>query len=417
MITIKGNYAEANIFANEVDETTMKQVYSMCNSIVFENSKIRIMPDVSPGVSCVVGFTGTLTNKVAPSIIGNDIGCGMLIVRIPEIDPKKLDKIIRQNIPHGIDIHNKPHIKLEFPLNTYTNINKLESSIGTLGGGNHFIEVDKDDKHHYLIIHSGSRNLGTKVYDYHMTIAKNSSTSSIPYLEDTAAKNYLLDVFITQEYAKLNRLIMAKIILENYFVDAQIIIRGINDITQNFKELAMIDNDCTIQEYAKALTECTENTNEQSLKMKGKGKYKLNETIYQIPHNYIKNNMIHKGSISANINEFAVIPLNMRDGIILGYGKGNEDYNKSAPHGAGRKYSRNESKTFDINEYIESMKGIYSSTISKNTIDESPKAYKQKEEIIEFIKETIDISHIITPIYNFKSDKDTSSWKAMKVKK
>lgn len=416
MITIKGNYTEANIFANEVDETTMKQVYSMCNSIVFENSKIRIMPDVSPGVSGVVGFTGTLTNKVAPSIIGNDIGCGMLIVKIPEIGPKQLDKIIRQNIPHGIDVHNKSQIKLEFPLTAYTNINKLESAIGTLGGGNHFIEVDKDDKNYYLIIHSGSRNLGTKVYDYHMNIAKNNCISRIPYLENTAAKNYLLDVFIAQEYAKLNRLILAKIILENYFVGAQVIIRGINDITRNFKELAMVDNDCSVIEYAKALTECTKNTNEQSLKMKGKGRYKLNETIHQIPHNYIKNDMIHKGSISADINEFAVIPLNMRDGVILGYGKGNEDYNKSAPHGAGRKYSRNELKTFDINEYIESMKGIYSSTISKNTIDESPKAYKQKEEIIDFIKETIDIESIITPIYNFKSDKDTSSWRSMKGK-
>ena len=414
MITIKGKYTEACIFANEIEDQTMRQIYSMCNSPVFENSKIRIMPDVSPGTSCVVGFTGTLTDKVAPSIIGNDIGCGMLIVKIPEIDPKQFDKIIRKYIPYGIDTHNKPYINFEFPLNGYTNISKLENSIGTLGGGNHFIEVDKSDNDYYLIIHSGSRNLGTKVYDYHMTIAKKLSTSSIPYLESNAAKNYLLDVFIAQEYAKLNRLIMAKIILENYFVDAQVIIRGINDIIQNFKELIMVDNDCTISEYVKALTDCTTNTYTQSLKIKGKGKYKINERIYQIPHNYMKNDIIHKGSISADINEFAVIPLNMRDGVILGYGKGNEDYNKSAPHGAGRKYSRNESKNFNIEEYIESMKGIYSSCISINTIDESPKAYKQKEEIIGYIKETINIESIITPIYNFKSDKDTSSWKSMK---
>ena len=391
------------IFTDLVEPEAVNQIYNLIKQPAFKDCKVRIMPDVHAGAGCVIGFTADLGDKVIPNIVGVDIGCGMLTIELGQIDIdlEKLDNVIRQYIPSGKNVHEGRIIK--FPklqeLYCYRNLKdskRLERSIGSLGGGNHFIEVDTDDDgNKYLIIHSGSRNLGKQVAEYYQSLAveimqgkdelykkqqeiidtyktsgkrkeiqaaikelhrtfrpnKLGIPKELCYLEGEYRNKYLHDMRICQEYAVTNRYYIGKIILEHM---------GLNSTTHNF------------------------------------------ETI----HNYIdmESNIVRKGAISAKEGELLLIPINMRDGCIYGKGKGNEDWNCSAPHGAGRLMSRSKAKEeLSLEEYQNTMSGIYTTSVDTSTLDEAPMAYKPIESIVENIKDTVEIIKILKPIYNFKA--------------
>ena len=395
------------IFTKNIDEEALKQINELLDQDAFKDSKVRIMPYVHAGKGCVIGFTGNLGNKVIPNIVGVDIGCGMLCIELGnvELDLEKIDNIIRKYVPSGRSVHEKTQSKfvdLEklYCLKELKNNNDfLERSLGTLGSGNHFIEVDKDEENNkYLVINTGSRNLGKQVASIYQEKAikycsykkemqeekekikleykkqgrkseitaalidvekKYEGKTKLPidlcYLEGENREKYLHDMKICQEFARNNRLCIAKQILFNYF--------NIDNLDNNFKYF---------------------------------------ETI----HNYIsfEDNIIRKGAIAARSNERVLIPMNMRDGCIIGIGKGNDDWNKSAPHGAGRIMSRNKAKeVVKIDEYRKSMNGIYTTSVNKDTIDEAPMVYKSMQEIVDCIKDTVEIEKIIKPIYNFKA--------------
>ncbi|KOR33153.1 hypothetical protein TI05_02765 [Achromatium sp. WMS3] len=372
---IRGKYNTAHIFTDNIDEAALSQIYNMLNIPCFDNCRIAIMSDVHLGKGSVVGFTMTFNNFVNPSVVGVDIGCGIIAYNIGQqkINLKKFDHFIHSKIPAGSQVHDKSN-KSNKQYSKETNqfekvINKVASnehqrillSIGTLGGGNHFIELDKDEKHNiWLVIHTGSRNFGLQVCNYHQQIAKQrlknefkgaGAYHGIEYLAlDNGGEEYLHDMDIAQKYAELNREVIAKTIIEEFF--------------------SLKLNNC--------------------------------EKISSI-HNYInfKDNIVRKGAISAHKGEPVIIPLNMRDGCIIG--KGNKLWNFSAPHGAGRILRRSESRELlSLEEYQETMKGIYSSCINRQTLDESPMVYKDSNEIQKLIAETVTIESIIKPIYNFK---------------
>jgi tRNA-splicing ligase RtcB len=395
--------SDLKIFTDLVEPEAIEQINKLIEQDVFKDCKIRIMPDVHTGVGCVIGFTADLGDKVIPNIVGVDIGCGMLTVKLgkTDIDLDKLDRIIRKYIPYGKNVHDSRFVKFDKLKDLYCyrelkDTKRIERSIGTLGGGNHFIEVDIDtEDNKYLIIHSGSRNLGKQVAIYYQNLAidlmrgkdeilekqkklieeyKNLGKKkdiqkaikelhktfkarelNIPkelcYLKGEYREQYLHDMKICQEYASLNRRTMSNLIIDNY--------SGLK-VQESF------------------------------------------ETI----HNYIdhKSNIVRKGAISAKKGEKLLIPINMKDGCIIGIGKGNEDWNCSAPHGAGRLMSRTKAKeTLNLEDYQETMMGIYSTCIDFSTIDEAPMAYKPIESIIDNIKDTVEIISIIKPIYNFKA--------------
>lgn len=395
--------SDIKIFTENIENEALQQIYTLIKQPAFADCKVRIMPDVHAGAGCVIGFTADLGDKVIPNIVGVDIGCGMRTVQLKEkeIDLEKLDNIIRSCVPNGRDVHEgrTVHFKPLQELHCFRELKdtrRLERSIGTLGGGNHFIEVDRDDDGRlYLIIHTGSRNLGKQVAEYYQHLAielmqgkdellakqeeliqtykaagrrkeiqgaikelhrkfqpnKLGIPKELCYLTDRYREEYLHDMRICQEYAVLNRKTIADIILDK----------------MNLKRA---------DEF---------------------------ETI----HNYIDHdsNIVRKGAISAKLGEILLIPMNMRDGCILGIGKGNSDWNQSAPHGAGRTMSRSAAKEcIDMEEFQESMKGIYTTSVGESTRDEAPMVYKPMEEIMECIKDTVEIKSVLKPIYNFKSN-------------
>lgn len=394
------------IFTKNVEQEAVDQIELLLAQDVFKDCKVRIMPDVHAGKGCVIGFTADLGEKVIPNIVGVDIGCGMLCVSLgqADIDFEKLDNVIRSYIPSGRDVHEGRIIRFEElqDLKCYRELRdtkRLERSIGTLGGGNHFIEIDvAEDGEKYLVIHTGSRNLGKQVADYYQNLAfelmsgkdklyeeqdrlikqykaagrKSEIQSAIAelhrnfkavnpkipkdlcYLEGKYREDYLHDMRICQKFAYINRVMIAQIICNHmgWGVDA--------DMPDYF--------------------ECI--------------------------HNYIDHdsNIVRKGAISAKLGEKVLIPINMRDGCIIGTGKGNEDWNQSAPHGAGRVMSRTKAKELvSLEEFEKSMDGIYTTSVNQSTIDEAPMVYKTLDEIVENIKDTVDVLAIIRPVYNFKA--------------
>lgn len=398
--------SDLKIFTKNVEQEAVDQIELLLAQDAFKDCKVRIMPDVHAGKGCVIGFTADLGEKVIPNIVGVDIGCGMLCVSLgqADIDFEKLDNVIRSYIPSGRDVHEGRIIRFEElqDLKCYRELRdtkRLERSIGTLGGGNHFIEIDvAEDGEKYLVIHTGSRNLGKQVADYYQNLAfelmsgkdklyeeqdrlikqykaagrKSEIQSAIAelhrnfkavnpkipkdlcYLEGKYRKDYLHDMRICQKFAYINRVMIAQIICNHmgWGIDA--------DMPDYF--------------------ECI--------------------------HNYIDHdsNIVRKGAISAKLGEKVLIPINMRDGCIIGTGKGNEDWNQSAPHGAGRVMSRTKAKELvSLEEFEKSMDGIYTTSVNQSTIDESPMAYKTLDEIVENIKDTVDVLAIIKPVYNFKA--------------
>ncbi|MGI6248717.1 MAG: RtcB family protein [Acutalibacteraceae bacterium] len=374
MIIIKGQFNEAKVFTSEIEDTARKQIQNLVNQPFVEGSKIRIMPDVHAGAGSTIGTTMTIIDKVVPNLVGVDIGCGMLTIELPgmaesDLNLPELDDLIREQIPSGYEIRRRPHPFLE-----RTRIEELRCredgfndenlkperarlSLGTLGGGNHFIEVNRDqDGGLYLVIHSGSRHLGLQVARHYQRMAaalQPEMPRDLAYLEGMPLEDYLHDMKIMQDYAVQNRKAMA-----------EIIITGMGWQTG---------------------------------------------TRFTTIHNYIdlESMILRKGAISALAGEMVLIPLNMRDGSLLCVGKGNPDWNFSAPHGAGRIMSRNEAKrVLSLRAFRESMEGIYSTSIRRDTLDEAPMAYKSLDSLQEHLDQTVKILHHLTPLYNFKASGD-----------
>lgn len=391
------------IFTKNIEEKAINQINELLEQETFKNSKVRIMPDVHAGKGCVIGFTGNLGEKVIPNIVGVDIGCGMLCVELGNIDLdlEKLDKIIREYVPSGMNVHENQRYKfLELEqLYCYKLLknkdNWLEKSMGTLGGGNHFIEIDVDeDNNKYLIIHTGSRNLGKQVAE----IYQEKAIKYCSYEEEMKeAKQKLI-----KEYKEQHR--------EKEIQDKLIeISKKYEGKTKLPKDLCYLEGKLR-EDYLHDMKICQE----FAIKNRSYIAYIicycmdwLCENYFETIHNYIsfEDNIVRKGAISAKKGEKVLIPMNMRDGCIIGVGKGNDDWNQSAPHGAGRIMSRMKAKeTFNLDEYKESMKDIYTTSVNENTIDEAPFVYKPMQEIIDNIGDTVDIIKIIKPIYNFKAN-------------
>jgi RNA-splicing ligase RtcB len=393
-------YKNTKVFTNDIEESAWQQVKEVSDQDFLKDSKIRIMPDCHSGAGCVIGFTATIKDKIVPNLVGVDVGCGMRCVKLAEhfIDYQKLDYVVHQYIPSGFNVRSTEHENIQkvplFDLNIFDAMNqinwhRIRLSLGTLGGGNHFIEVDRSEQgNYYLVIHSGSRNLGVQVAKYYQKLAidecqrnqkqinsliyflkKNNQDQDIEsrilefkkshikpkkelcYVSSTSMRDYLHDMKIAQQFAYLNRKTMADVIL---------------------KQMGWHETD-----------------------------------RFDSVHNYIDLDamIVRKGATAAYNGQRLIIPLNMRDGSIIAKGKGNTDWNCSAPHGAGRRMSRHQAKnTLSLDEFKSSMRGIYSTSISMQTIDEAPFAYKPSQEIIDLIGNTVKIDRIIKPVYNFKAE-------------
>ena len=424
MITLTGKYNSAIIYNDDVEQEAISQLYSMLNCPAFENGKIRVMPDVHFGKGSVIGFTYNFNDKIVPNLVGVDIGCGVFAVKLGKRsvvhkDFQKLDDFIRESIPSGKTIREvsiletaekvysyMPNMKLHFDVwkknlkeitsRSQQDIDYVLSSIGTLGGGNHFLEVDLDDEDNYwFIVHSGSRNFGKKLAEYWQLVAvkeqkrrcdvyaknqlelikktvnphdiesklrglKNEYVKvpkDLEYLEGKDGEAYFQDSLVAMEYAQLSRYTMAYLVAEKFF-------------KLKFQDLEKI------------------------------------ESI----HNYIgPDRYIRKGAIAAYAGDRVIIPMHMAAGCVVGTGKGVEEWNFSAPHGAGRKMSRSKAKqsiALEDFQYVMKKSKVWTSCVGKDTLDESPQAYKKPEEIIEYLKDTVDVTCWMKPVYNFKAGED-----------
>lgn len=394
---------DLKIFTSNIEDKAREQIDLLLEQGPFKDCKIRIMPDVHAGAGCVIGFTGNLGDKVIPNIVGVDIGCGMLCVELGNIDLdlKKLDEIIHNSIPNGMNVNDEVY--------EYFDISKLlchkelknkdgwlEKSLCSLGGGNHFIEVDIDeDNNKYLVIHTGSRNLGKQVAE----IYQNKAIEYCSYKEEM--KQEIQDTIKKYKEQGRQQEIQQKLIEIHKKYEGK---------TKLPKDLCYLEGKLR-EDYLHDMKICQEFASKNreliATKIISKlGLYLFIEEHFETIHNYIdfEDNIIRKGSIKANKGKKVIIPMNMRDGCIIGIGKGNDDWNQSAPHGAGRTMSRNMAKEkLSMEEYKNSMKNIYTTSVNEETIDEAPMVYKPMEEIIEYIKDTVDVVKIIKPIYNFKA--------------
>jgi RNA-splicing ligase RtcB len=368
MIEIKGIYNTAIIYADTIESAAEGQIRKLVDQSFTAGSKIRIMPDVHAGAGCTIGTTMTITDKVVPNLVGVDIGCGMETIKLTNkrVDLPKLDSFIHKNIPAGMEVRSNNHKYInEIDLTSlrckdHVNLQRGELSLGTLGGGNHFIELNKDDDGSiYLVIHSGSRNIGLQVAKYYQDEAykKLKSQEDIPYelayCEGGLLDDYLHDMKIMQKFANWNRLAIADTIMHG----------------------------CKLHE----------------------------ESRFTTIHNYIdmEHMILRKGAVSARSGEMLLIPINMRDGSLICEGMGNPDWNYSAPHGAGRLMSRNDAKrSFSLSAFKKEMNGIYSTTINNDTIDECPMAYKDMDSILSQIHTSVKVIKQIKPIYNFKASEN-----------
>ena len=390
--------SDLKIFAKTIDEKAKQQIYTLLAQKAFADCKVRIMPDVHAGAGCVIGFTADLGDKVIPNIVGVDIGCGMLCVELGKIDIDfaKLDRVIREYVPSGMNVNDATSWRVtEDNLRCYDRLrNKewIDKSMGSLGGGNHFIEIDADDDgNKYLVIHTGSRNLGKQVCEIYQDKA-------IYNLHGNGARKQEIDNLIA-EYRAAGR--------------QSEIEEGIKSIKSKFggsipKELCYLegqDRDDYLHDMKYCQNFADFNRFEIAFRIMWKMGWKEVRSFSTI-HNYIDHdsNIVRKGAISAKKGERLLIPINMRDGCIIGVGKGNEDWNCSAPHGAGRIMSRTEAKELlDIDEYKETMSGVFTTSVCTGTIDEAPMAYKPMQEIVDCIGDTVEIERIIKPVYNFKA--------------
>ncbi len=408
MIEIVGKYNSAKVFTDICEDECVTQIRNLLDQEPFHDSRIRIMPDCHAGKSCVIGFTADLGDKIIPNIVGVDIGCGMLTLELGKcsIDFERLDKVIREFVPSGREVNQGRLTR--FPklqdMNCYRQLNdtkKIERAIGSLGGGNHFIEVDKDvDGNYYLVIHTGSRMLGKSVCDIYQKVAVGIHTGKEKLWEEEER--------IKRELKALGK--------------RDEIQEAIKELHRNFRQTApSLPLDlCFLkgrysQEYLHDMKICQEFADENrkmiaTLIVENYGLKPLG--MFSTVHNYIdlNSNIIRKGAVSAQKDEKLIIPINMRDGALICVGKGNDDWNQSAPHGAGRRYSRSEAfKRFTEEEFKRAMDeaGIFTTCANHSTLDESPFAYKGIEDIVRNIGPTADIVKTIRPVYNFKANSTT----------
>ena len=397
--------SDLKIFAKTIEPEAVNQIYEVSKLPIFADSQIRIMPDAHKGAGCVIGFTANVKDHAVPNLIGVDIGCGMLCVPLGKayIDFKKLDDAIRRVVPSGMNNHKEALKGVKFDPKTLWCYDKLKNqsnfilAVGTLGGGNHFVEVDiDDDGNMYLIIHSGSRNMGHQVASFY---------------QDLAIKEMSFEVAISNE---INRIIAyyKKLGQDDLIQDA------IKFAKANFKhdakgiptELRWLSGD-SYNAYMHDMKICQEYAVASRFyiavsSLRAIGRVFNYEDSFETIHNYIDDGqgIIRKGAIDASADKRLLIPINMRDGCIMGIGKGNPDWNYSAPHGACRLMSRSEAKkTLDMGDYKKSMSGIFTTSVVKDTLDEAPMAYKYMSEIVDPITDTLEIQKIIKPVYNFKA--------------
>ena len=403
MIELKGKHNNCKVFTDNIDNETIGQLIALMNQSSVADSQIRIMPDTHAGKGCVIGTTMTISDKVIPNLVGVDIGCGMAVAELKEtrIDLPKLDSVIRKKVPSGFSIRDKAHkflrnVDLE-ELYCYKNINvdRAEKSLGTLGGGNHFIEVDtNEDGQLYLVVHTGSRNLGKQVAEYYQDLAwkslKNGNKGELIKAKIEELKAAGRQSEIEAEITKIQSTVES-VPKELAYCEGELFDKYIHDMK-------------ITQEYAYWNREAILDTIVDEMHL-----HVVEQ--WQTIHNYIdtENMILRKGSVSAQAGEKLIIPINMRDGSLICVGKGNPDWNYSAPHGAGRLMSRSEAKqNITLSEFKKTMKeaGIYSTSVNQSTIDESPMAYKPMQEIIDNVKDTAEIIDIIKPIYNFKAGEE-----------
>ena len=399
MFEIKGKINTAICYAKVVEDEAIEQIRRMCDYDFTENSKIRIMPDVHAGKGCTIGTTMTVTDKAVPNIVGVDIGCGMYTVNLGkgEIDLEKLDEAAHF-VPSGMNIWEGRQEKFDLQeLRCYRNLKNtkwLERSLGTLGGGNHFIEVDKaSDGTHYLVIHTGSRNLGKQVADIYQQLAIDLNKGKETYFQQ---REEIIRTYKEQGRRK----------------DIQ---KALEAISWNQRETTMPEDLCYL--YGQFFDDYLHDV-EICQRFARRNREKIAEVLlartgmtggeaFHTIHNYIDTDemILRKGAIAAHAGEKVLIPINMRDGSVLAIGKGNPEWNYSAPHGAGRIMSRTKAKNeLDMEAYRKSMEGIYTTSVNEKTLDEAPMAYKSLEDIIDVIEESVDIIEIMKPIYNFKAN-------------
>lgn len=372
MFVLDGKYGSAHIFTDHVEQTAQAQIMDLLNTPLAAGASIRVMPDCHAGAGCVIGLTMTVTDMICPNLVGVDIGCGMLATKLHmlgDVDFEKLDKVIEETVPSGFNVHNgvpseakgwEDRLK-QLRCADHVDIGRALKSVGTLGGGNHFIEMNRDNAGFvWLIIHSGSRKLGLEIAAYYQKLAEercsyNGVPKALRFLVGQDMADYLHDMYIAQDYANDNRLAMY------------------NRIVQ------------------------------------GMGYERLIEHQFRTVHNYINPNdgILRKGAVASYQNNYLVIPMNMRDGTLLCTGKSSPEWNFSAPHGAGRIMSRSQAKkALDIEEYARQMQDVYTTCVSYSTIDESPMAYKPIREILDHVGDTVRVIDTLKPIYNFKAGGD-----------
>ena len=400
MKEVTGKYNTAKIFADVVDAASIAQVKELCDQEFCAGSRIRLMPDIHAGAGCTVGTTMTIKDKVVPNLVGVDIGCGMETVKIKEdnLDMARLDRVIRERVPAGFEVRAAAHkyadrVDLrEMRCADRVDINRARNSVGTLGGGNHFIEVDRDDEGKlYIVVHSGSRHLGLEVAKHYQETGYKKISDQRDGLEKLIEELKAAGRHreIQQKIKRYKSEYQSDIPKALSYVDGSLFDDYIHDmkIVQRFAE---INRQAIVDEI-----------------VSGMGVHV--EEQFTTIHNYIDTDsmILRKGAVSAKSGEILLIPINMRDGSIIGVGKGNEDWNCSAPHGAGRLMSRAKAKEkFTVSEFEKQMDGIYTTSVNQETLDECPMAYKSMDAITENIGPTVDILKIIKPVYNFKAGGD-----------
>lgn len=411
MKEVKGIYNTAKVFTDTVDETSLKQIALLCDQEFTEGAKIRLMPDVHAGAGCTIGTTMTIKDKIVPNLVGVDIGCGMetLVIKADSeisqnFNPARLDSCIRHCIPSGFDVNKVPHkyadlVEWDSVKGQYSR-KKAQLSMGTLGGGNHFIEADRDDEGNlYIVVHSGSRHAGLEIANYYQQEAwKQMNGNQKADVEALIRRLKVEERFseIQSEVEELKSQILTTVPPDLAYVSGYLFDDYINDM-RIMQKFAALNRKAMIDVISVGLRIGPNDIKEQ----------------FTTIHNYIdtENMILRKGAVSAQSGEKLLIPINMRDGSLVCVGKGNEDWNCSAPHGAGRLISRAKArKELDLEEFKSEMAGIYSTTVSLETIDEAPMAYKTMDDIVANITPTADIVKIIKPIYNFKAA-DEASWK------
>ena len=399
MIEIHGKYSDAVVFTEVVEQEALDQIRLLCDQSFTAGSKIRIMPDVHAGAGCTIGTTMTITDKIVPNLVGVDIGCGMLTVCLgeQELPFEKLDDLIRKKIPSGFGVRQTPHASAaQIDLTELRCFSRIKHdyarlSLGTLGGGNHFIEVDADDSgQKYLVVHTGSRHLGVEAASYYQKAGYEA------LVEDRTDLAALIEQYKRegrkQEIPGLIREVKARsrpkrdIIPSLAYVEGSLFSDYIHDM-RLIQKFARLNRKTIMDELLKGM--------------------ELTETDrFETVHNYIETEtmILRKGAVSSRRNERLLIPINMRDGSLICVGKGNPDWNYSAPHGAGRLFSRKEAKRrFNVSEFSREMKGIYTTSVSQDTLDEAPMCYKSMSDILDNIGPTVEVSTVIRPVYNFKA--------------